>query len=152
MFASNVQHWWAPQIRSGDVVRWPYAAVETAPIDERDIAAVAARALLDARHAGADWVLTGPESLSHAAQVNAIGEAIGRPLRYEELTPYEFRRETAATWPGGVVDMLLNAWQAALGQPAFVTSTVEEILGTPARTFRQWAADHASAFAPPRTR
>ena len=147
MFASNALHWWALQIRNGDVVRWPYAAVETAPIDERDIAAVAARALLDARHAGADWVLTGPESLSHAAQVNAIGEAIGRPLRYEELTPDEFRRETAATWPGGVADMLLGAWQAALGRPAYVTSTVAEILGTPARTFRQWAADHASAFA-----
>jgi uncharacterized protein YbjT (DUF2867 family) len=23
MFAGNVVHWWAPQIRSGDVVRWP---------------------------------------------------------------------------------------------------------------------------------
>ena len=45
MFAGNVVHWWAPQIRSGDVVRWPYAAAESAPIDERDIARVAARAL-----------------------------------------------------------------------------------------------------------
>jgi hypothetical protein len=32
--------WWAPQLRAGDEVRWPYGAVETAPIDERDIAAV----------------------------------------------------------------------------------------------------------------
>jgi hypothetical protein len=40
--------WWAPQIRTGDVVRWPYGAVETAPIDERDIAAVAVRALSEA--------------------------------------------------------------------------------------------------------
>ena len=69
MFASNALHWWAPQIRSGDVVRWPYADAETAPVDERDIAAVAARALLDERHANADYVLTGPESLSQAAQV-----------------------------------------------------------------------------------
>jgi uncharacterized protein YbjT (DUF2867 family) len=78
MFASNVRHWWAPQIQRGDVVRWPYAAAETAPVDERDIAAVAARALLDTRHAGGDYVLTGPESLSHAEQVSAIGDAIGR--------------------------------------------------------------------------
>ena len=149
MFASNARHWWAPQIRDGDVVRWPYAAAETAPIDERDIAAVAARALLDGRHAGGDYVLTGPESLSQAAQVRAIGDAIARPLRFEELSPDEFRRETAGTWPGGVAEMLLGAWGAALGRPAFVTSAVQEIIGSPPRTFYRWAADHASAFAVP---
>jgi hypothetical protein len=42
--------------------------------------------------------------------------------------------------------MLLSAWQAALGRPAFVTSTVEEIVGAPARSFYQWAVDHAPAF------
>jgi uncharacterized protein YbjT (DUF2867 family) len=149
MFASNALHWWAPQIRDGNVVRWPYANAETAPVDERDIAAVAARTLLDGRHANGDYVLTGPESLSQAAQVHAIGDAIGRPLRFEELSPDEFRREAEGTWPPGVADMLLSAWRATLGHPAFVTSAVRKILGSPARTFYQWAADHASAFARP---
>jgi uncharacterized protein YbjT (DUF2867 family) len=147
MFASNALHWWAPQIRSGDVVRWPYGAAETAPIDERDIAAVATRVLLDGRHAGGDYVLTGSQSLSQAAQVRAIGDAIGRPLRFDELAPDEFRREAAGTWPDGVADMLLAAWQAALGRPAFVTSAVQDIVGSPPRTFAQWAADNAAAFA-----
>jgi len=88
----------------------------------------------------------GPESLSHAAQVHAIGDAIGRALHFEELSPDEFRRETAETWPPGVADMLLNAWRAALGRPAFVTSAVHEILGSPPRTFYEWAVDHAAAF------
>ena len=69
MFASNALHWWAAAIRDGDVVRWPYGAAETAPIDERDVAAVAARALYEDGHAGGDYVLTGPESLSQAEQV-----------------------------------------------------------------------------------
>jgi uncharacterized protein YbjT (DUF2867 family) len=146
MLASNAIYWWAQQIREGGVVRWPYAAAETAPIDERDIAAVAARALLDDRHAGADYVLTGPEALTHEEQVRAIGEAIGRPVRFEELSPDEFRRETSGTWPPPVVEMLLSAWGAALGHPAFVTSTVAEITGEPARTFAGWAADNAAAF------
>ncbi|MGZ3374422.1 MAG: NAD(P)H-binding protein [Gemmatimonadaceae bacterium] len=149
IFASNARHWWGPQIRDGDVVRWPYASAETAPVDERDIAAVAAHALLDGRYAGGDYVLTGPESLSQAAQVGAIGDAIGRPLRLEELSPEEFRREAAGTWPAGVAEMLLGAWQAALGRPAFVTSAVQEITGSAARTFYQWAVDNASAFAGP---
>jgi uncharacterized protein YbjT (DUF2867 family) len=149
MFASNARHWWAPQISRGDVVRWPYGAAETAPIDERDIAAVAGRALLDDGRAGGDYVLTGPESLSQAAQVRAIGDVIGRALRFEELSPDEFRRETAGTWPGAVAEMLLAAWRAALGQPAFVTSTVQEIVGAPPRTFHRWAADNAAAFGGP---
>jgi uncharacterized protein YbjT (DUF2867 family) len=146
MFASNVTFWWADAIRNGGGVRWPYGAAETAPIDERDIAAVAARALYQDGHAGGDYVLTGPESLSQAEQVSIIAETIGRPIRFEELSPDEFRRETEGRWPPPVVNMLLNAWGAAIGQPAFVTSAVADIVGTPARTFRQWAADHADAF------
>jgi hypothetical protein len=36
-----------PQIRAGDVVRWPYLDAPTAPTDERDLAAVAVRALCE---------------------------------------------------------------------------------------------------------
>lgn len=150
MFASNALHWWAPQIRAGNVVRWPYGDAETAPIDERDIAAVAARVLLDAQQESwtthGDHVLTGPESLSQIAQVHAIGKAIGRPLAFQELSPDEFRSDTRDTWPPAAVEMLLGAWRATLGHRAFVTSAAEEILGAPARSFSLWAEDHAAAF------
>jgi uncharacterized protein YbjT (DUF2867 family) len=146
MFASNAVLWWAATIRDGDVVRWPYGAAETAPIDERDVAAVVARALYEDGHAGGDYVLTGPESLSQEEQVRIIGDAIGRRIQFEELSPEKFRREMAGRWPGPVVDMLLAAWGATIGHPAFVTSTVSNIVGSPPRTFREWAADHAAAF------
>jgi uncharacterized protein YbjT (DUF2867 family) len=146
MFASNARFWWAAAIRDGGVVRWPYGAAETAPIDEGDIAAVAARALRESGHDGGDYVLTGPESLSQAEQVRIIGEVIGRRIQLQELSPEEFRRETEGRWPGPVVDMLLNAWAATIGRPAFVTSTVADVVGSSARTFRQWVRDHASAF------
>ena len=146
MFASNAIGWWADSIRDGGVVRWPYGAAETAPIDERDIAAVAARALCDDRHGGGDYVVTGPESLSQVEQVSTIGAAIGRSIRFEELSPDDFRRETAGRWPAAAVDMLLAAWGAAIGRPAFMTSTVSDVVGAPPRTFHQWATDHAAAF------
>lgn len=146
MFASNALHWWAPQIRAGDVVRWPYADAASAPVDERDIAAVAARGLTDDHHSRGDYVLTGSKSLTHVEQLRAIGDAVGRRLRYQELSPDEFRRGTASAWPSAVVDMLLAAWHASLGQPAFVTTSVRDILGAPPRTFYEWAVDHAVAF------
>src|SRR5262249_38710547 len=140
MIASNALTWWASQIRVGDVVRWPYLAAPTAPIDERDIASVAMRALLENGHAGAEYVLTGPQSLSQFEQVSTIGRAIGRSLNIEEMSPEEARREWAATWPPPVVNMLLKSWNAAIGQPAYVTNTVAEVTGTPARTFFDWAS------------
>ncbi|MFN7996207.1 MAG: NAD(P)H-binding protein [Bryobacteraceae bacterium] len=146
MLAINAVRWWAGQIRAGDVIRWPYASVPTAPIHEQDIAAVAVRALCDDGHAGAEHVLTGPQSLTHAEQISMIGRAIGRPLRMEEITPEEAGRELSAVMPPFIVTMLMNAWSAAAGEPAFVTSTVAEITGTPARAFFDWAIDHAAEF------
>ena len=145
IFASNVLSWWATAIRTDGVVRWPYGAAETAPVDDRDVTAVAARTLYQDGHAGGDYVLTGPESLSQAGQVSIIGDVIGRRITFEELSPDEFRRETEGSWPRPVVDMLLDAWGATMGRPAFITSAVTDILGS-ARSFRQWVADHAGAF------
>jgi len=146
MFASNTVFWWAPAIRADGAVRWPYAAAETAPVDDRDVAAVAARTLYEDGHVGGDYVLTGPESLTQAEQVRIIGDVLGRPITFEELSPDEFRRETEGSWPRPVVDMLLTAWGATMGQPAFVSSAVSDVLGSPARPFRQWVADHATPF------
>jgi uncharacterized protein YbjT (DUF2867 family) len=147
MFAANARFWWAPQIcAGGGVVRWPYLNVPTAPIHERDIAAVAVHALCEDGHAGAEYVLTGPQSLSQFEQISTIADVIGRSLRIKEISPDEARRELLALMPAFVVNMLLDAWGAAAGQPALVTSTVADVTGAPARTFRDWAADHAAEF------
>ncbi|HEX4997556.1 MAG TPA: NAD(P)H-binding protein [Terriglobia bacterium] len=151
MLAANALGWWAPQIRAGDVVRWPYAGVSTAPIHEKDVAAVAVRALCENGHAGAEYVLTGPHPLTHAEQVSVIGQAIGRMLRLEEVSPDAWRRENVPNWPTPVVDMLLDAWAASIGHPAFVTTTVKELTGAPARAFFDWATDHADQFRASRT-
>jgi uncharacterized protein YbjT (DUF2867 family) len=139
IFAGNARHWGA-QIRTEDVVRWPYLSVPTAPIDERDIAAVAVRTLCEGRHAGAEYVLTGPQSLTQLEQMSTIARVIGRSLQIEEISPEEAQSKLR------IPALLLNAWAAAIGQPAFVTSTVAEITGRPARTFHDWATDHAVEF------
>ena len=147
MFAANSREWWGNQVRAGDIVRWPYLDVPTAPIHERDIAAVAVQALREDGHTGAEYVLTGPQALTHREQISTIGKAIGRSLRIEEITPDEARRQLLKVIPGlPAVNMLLNAWAAANGQPAFVSSTLQEITGAAPRTFLQWTLDHKSEF------
>lgn len=146
-FALNCRNWWAPQIAKGDVVRWCFPEAETAPVHERDIAAVAARALLDDGHDGRDYVLTGPSSITQREQVRIIGEAIGRPLSYADLTPADARSVMEAMMPPPVVTMLFDAYGAAAGRPAYLTQAIADVTGTPARSFRQWATDHAAGFA-----
>jgi uncharacterized protein YbjT (DUF2867 family) len=146
VFAVNCRLWWAPQIAKGNIVRWFHGDAATSPIHERDIAAVGVRALLDEGHASKEYVLTGPESLTQRQQVEIIGQAIGRPLVFEELSPVAARQEVLAMWPAAIADMLLTAFGAAVDRPAHLTTTVADVTGTPARAFREWAVDHAAEF------
>lgn len=136
---------WAGQIRRGDAVRGPETA-PTAVIDQRDVAAAAVRVLADDRYVGTKHVLTGPQVLTRAEQVRLIGEAIGRPLRFEKV-PVRMAREQmlADGRPPALVEALLASAETR-SQSDLVTSTVEEITGTAARTFHTWAIDHADAF------
>ena len=147
-FAANTLMW-ADQIRAHGAVRWPYGAAARSLIHERDIAAVAVAALTDARHVGQKYLLTGPEVITQAEQVEVIGDVIGRGVRWAELAPEEARQQLLAAWGDpGFVDSALATWAGLVAHPEPVTGTVREITGTPARSFRQWAADHAGDFRP----
>ncbi|SEH01437.1 Uncharacterized conserved protein YbjT, contains NAD(P)-binding and DUF2867 domains [Nonomuraea solani] len=146
-FAANTLRW-AERIRAGGVVREPYGRAAMSLIHERDIAAVAVRALTRPGHTGTVYELTGPHSLTQAEQARVIGEAIGRPVRWQEDSPAEARRRMLERgWPPEAVDGILRAQAAMTHGPAPVTAAVEQVTGRPARTFASWAAEHAPAFA-----
>lgn len=88
-----------PQLRTGDLVRVPFAGVGAAVIDPYDIAAVAARALLTDGHRGQTYELTGPESLLPADQVAVLAKLLGRDLRCEGLSDEQARAEMQASMP-----------------------------------------------------
>ncbi|MGV4927634.1 NAD(P)H-binding protein (plasmid) [Streptomyces sp. BHT-5-2] len=147
-FATNTL-WWADQIQAGDVVQGAYGAVPMALLHEADIAAVAVRALTQDGHDHAVYHLTGPEVLTQAEQVRTIGEMLGRPLQWQELSREKARQRLLAddNFPDSFVDPLLDGYADMLVAPRpSVTSTVEAVTGTPARTYRQWVSDHAADF------
>jgi|Tabmets5t2r1_1033131.scaffolds.fasta_scaffold35497_1 uncharacterized protein YbjT (DUF2867 family) len=146
-FAANTLRAWGPQLHAGDVVRYPYADFAESLIHERDLAAVAARALRTDELVGQRPVLTGPESLTHRQLVAILGKVLGRPLRYQELPPEAATQGMVAQGlPEPFVRALMARYARGLGQAAPVTGEVERILGRPAHTYAQWAADHAAAF------
>jgi uncharacterized protein YbjT (DUF2867 family) len=136
---------WAEQIRTAGVVRSPLTAA-TAVIDPRDIAAVAARALIDDAHVGATHRLTGPQVISRPEQVQAIGAAIGRDLRFEEIPVQDARARMLADGRSpALVDALLAAAETRTAS-TMLTSTVTDVTGQPPRDFQQWARDHSELF------
>lgn len=146
-YAANTVGMWAGQIRAGDVVRGPYAEASWAPLHERDIAAVGAHALLTDDLLGERPVLTGPRSLTQAEMVAAIGAALGRPLRFQEVPPEVARQGLAqAGLPASLADGFVRMQAESYGQPGLVSGEVERILGRPGLAFAEWAADHAAAF------
>jgi uncharacterized protein YbjT (DUF2867 family) len=145
-FASNALQW-AAQIGKGDVVHGAYAQAHTAPIHETDIAAVAARALLGEDYDGQAPVLSGPRSLTFAEQVGIIGEALGRPLRYEEIPPEAARDAMAGGFVSPeIADSMMRMFAESVGRPAEISPETERITGRPGRTFAQWASEHVAAF------
>jgi uncharacterized protein YbjT (DUF2867 family) len=145
-FASNTLMW-ADQIRSGDVVRWPFGAAARSLIDERDIAAVAVKALTEDGHTGSRYLLSGPAVLTQAEQLAAIGRALRRDLTWQELSRGEAQQALAAAWGDpGFAASALGTWERFVTHPEVVTSTVRDLTGVPAHTFADWATANADAF------
>jgi len=91
--------------------------------------------------------VTGPQLLTQAEQIQTIGRAIGRSLDLEEMTPDQARSELLPVLGSPVSSTCCsNAWRAALGRPAFVSSTFAELTGKAPRPFLEWATDYAAEF------
>jgi uncharacterized protein YbjT (DUF2867 family) len=139
---------WAESIRAEGVVR-VFGNHPGAVVHEADIAAVAVAALIEEGHAGRSYSLTGPQALTPAERARQIGEALGREIRFEELSEERYRATLRAA--GESDEMIEFAVQLGANPPdagSVVLPTVEEVTGRPGRTFAQWATEHAAAFRP----
>jgi uncharacterized protein YbjT (DUF2867 family) len=142
---------WAPSVRAERIVRRPYGDAVTQPTHEADIAAVAATVLIEDGHAGMKYTFAGPEALTTVEQVTTIGAAIGEEIRFEEQDPVKAREQWIQDgYPAEFVDWMFGMWAESARNRAPVdeerAAVVPRLTGRPARTFAQWAADHATAF------
>ena len=144
-FAGNTLEW-AEQIRAGDTVRLPFARAARSLVDERDLAAVAVRGLVDPTLAGEAVTVTGPQTLTQEEQVHAIGAALGRTLTVEEQPVEDARRDYAAVMGEEYAETALAYWASLVAHPEPARDDVRQVLGRPAHTFAEWATLHAADF------
>ena len=118
-------------------------------VDVRDVADFGARALREPEaHAGKIYTLTGPAAISLREAARDIEAALNRPITYQ---PISAEQAEAAMLEAG-----MDAWDAAVnaeygiayagGWGNFTTSDLPNLLGRPARSFAEFAIDHAGAL------
>lgn len=149
-FAVNTLEW-AEQIRGSDTVRLPHPRAGRSLVDERDLAEVAVRGLVDPALAGAAFAVTGPETPTQDEQVKAIGAALGRTLVVEQQPFAEAHRELTEYMGEQFADDVMSHGQTLMDHPEPPREGVREALGRPARPFAEWAVFHAEDFAGPQT-
>ncbi|MFJ9680595.1 SDR family oxidoreductase [Streptomyces sp. NPDC101194] len=145
-FASNAL-WWAGTIREHDTVRVPYADIGLPTIHPADIASVARVALTEAGHHERTYALTGPERITPREQVGTIAAVLGREVPFTEISREEAHLGMAVLLGDEAADAVLDLTGGDVNEELLtVRDTASRISGAPARTFRQWAAEHAAAF------
>lgn len=144
-FASNA-YAWVESVRAERTVAAPFGDVGIPVIDPADIAEVAAVALREDGHTGRVYELNGPAAMTPRQQAEAIGAALGEPVRFVELTRAEAHARMAAFMPEPVVQTTL----AVLGEPNAaelrLSPDVERVLGRAPRPFADWASRNVEAF------
>ncbi|WP_184074886.1 NAD(P)H-binding protein [Nocardiopsis mwathae] len=139
-------HSWVERIRDDEVIYDSHTAARVPFIDEDDLAAVAVAVLSGDGYAGRTMHVYG-DPISSAEQLESIGAALGRPVRFEELSPEQARvRFRAEGMPEEDIDHTLSIGEEFLAEPMAPNPTVEQVLGRRPRSFAQWLADNAGAF------
>ncbi|MGY5068643.1 NAD(P)H-binding protein [Streptomyces griseus] len=138
---------WAPGIRSEGAVREPFVDRLSAMVHESDIGAVAAVALTEDGHGGQEYLVTGPQVLTVRDKTAAVGAARGADVELVELTEEQARESWRGQgMPEDVIAFLIGVYRDTPPEGRTVIDTVEKVTGRPARTFAQWAEEHAEHF------
>lgn len=148
-FASNTLSW-APAVERGEPVPNMTGDGLSGVIDPRDVSEVAVRVLVAGGHGGRTYTLTGPETIDVPGQAAVLAAVLGRPVGTRDLSPDETREHLLTVWgfdEAQAAGVLAGTAFVRGGGNAVVTEDVPRVLGRTARTYRQWAEDHRSAFA-----
>lgn len=146
-FHENFVEFYGGGIKADGAIYLPAGTGKTGFVAAADIGEVAAAALLS-DESGVAYTLTGPESLDHDEVAAAVGAALGRPVRYVEITPEAFAdtlrsygsNETAVATMSALYGFVRAGWTGT------VTGDVEKVLGRRPLPFAAWAKEHAAAW------
>ena len=148
-FTQNILTYLAPSIRAQGAFYAAMGEARTSYIDLRDIAAIAAAALLDDAHAGKTYELNGPEALTYGEVAAKITAQTGVAAHFVDI-PETAQRQAMLDlgMPEWRVTALLDLQRYFTGGQGGVTDgIVAGLLGRPPYSVDQFLAENAAAFA-----
>jgi uncharacterized protein YbjT (DUF2867 family) len=144
-FAQNFTEGFLTDLLRRGELAFPAGQVAEPFIDADDVAEVAVAALLEDRHIGQVYEVSGPRLLTFADAAAELSAAVGRPLRYRPITFDQFadaliQAEVPAEAVAGTVTVLQEILD---GRNAHLADGVQRALGRQPADF----ADYARAVA-----
>lgn len=136
-------------IRDEGVIKLPFGEGRHAPIAAEDQARVIAAILAAPQaHLGQTYVLNGPKEMDEHGIAAAVGEALGRPVRYQPISIDEYRRRLseAGLWPYLIQHLVEVGIDCANGVFEGTDQVIEKITGTAPMTVQQFVHAHRAAF------
>jgi NAD(P)H dehydrogenase (quinone) len=155
-FMENLLTLYARQVRENGQIRNSFGVFEPSWIASSDVGAIGAALLADPGIITDRTTVVGAaERASHATIADIISDTTGRPVRYEALTPEEWRDElianaTAAGQHNPTAAAHLSAQSVALRRhdTHLVTDDIERLTGRPAVTLENFVAQNRQTFMP----
>lgn len=146
-FADNFHTFWLQPIRHG-MIAVPAGEGKSSFIDTRDISDSAAAALTSSAFDGQGFELTGPQALDYAEAAAILSQVIGKPIRYDAVTPEQFiAMLSGAGMPQDYAAHLAELFtMVPKGWTAPVTDAVQVLTGHRARSLAVYAEDNREKF------
>jgi len=139
--------WFAHEIKTMNSFSLPMGTAKTAPVDIRDVAAVATKVLTNEPAHGATYNITGPEKLAFAKIAQTLAAATGKQIEYRDVEQAEFLQMLLrAEIPEWYAEAVIASWSVARAGEPIVTDAVATLTNKPPTTFAQFARDYAAAF------
>lgn len=132
-------------IKTGNVAL-PKAEIPVPFVDTDDIAEVATEALLDDKHNGKIYELTGPRQLTFKQAIEEISESAGRNINFDSITMVEYKRLLSDNnvpenyiW---LIDYIFT--EVLVEQNSVISHDIERVLGRKAKDFSEYTKETAA--------
>jgi uncharacterized protein YbjT (DUF2867 family) len=129
-------------------VALPMSDVKIPFVDADDIAEVVVKVLLDDKHNGMTYELTGPRTLNFEEVVHEISQVSGRDIKYEAISIEQYiSMMKEAGLPANYIWLFKYLFKEVLGNEKnhYISSDVEKLLGRKATDFSEFAQKTAAS-------
>ncbi len=134
-------------INAGNIAL-PVKSVKEPFIDVEDIANVVIETLLNPNKRNQLFEVTGPELLGFEDIAMQFSDILGREVKFNSVSKDEFNNMMQSEKvPEGVLELLNFLFTEVLdGRNEYVTSAVEQVLGRPATSFKEYIVKNKERF------